>query len=172
MEGIGILHRKFAYADEAAARARFVAELGLQLIDHERIFGIALGCVAREVHRGFLVRHAEHHLRTHSVGVAHKLLANAREPAALLPKIGGQHDGEEHFLPVDCVHLLADDALNLLCNASCGRQKRVDPGVNLLDITAAHHQRMAFNGTVCGFFFVAFADQFTHSHNQVLLDHL
>ena len=170
VEGIRVLHRKLAYANESAASTGLVAELGLQLIDHERILGVALGCVAREVNRCFLVRHAEHHVRAHAVGQANQLLADAREPAALLPEVGGQHDGEEHFLTVDGVHLLADDALDLLRDASCGRQKRIHAGVDLLDVAAAHHERVALNGAVRGFFFVALAEQFAHSHNQNLPD--
>ena len=122
------------------------------------------------MHRGLFVRHAEYHIRAHAVSQAHKLLADAGKTSALFPEFGGQHDGEEHLLSVDCVHFLANDAFYFLRDAAGGRQKRIYAGVDLLDITAANHKRMALNGAVRGFLFVTFAEQFAHSHSLILLD--
>ena len=60
MEGIGVLHRELPHADQAPARARLVPELGLDLVDHERVFRVVLRVFPNQMHRGLLLGHAVH----------------------------------------------------------------------------------------------------------------
>ena len=113
MEGIGVLHGELAHADQAAAAAGLVAELGLDLIDHEGILGVAVGHVAHEVHGGLLVGHAQHHVAAGAVGEAQQLAADGVIAAGLAPDGRRHGDREEQLLAVDAVHLLADDLLDL-----------------------------------------------------------
>ena len=112
VEGVCVLHGEFAHADKSAAAARFVAKLGLNLIDHAGQLVIGRHDVARHMHGGFFVRHAEQHVVTRAVLKAHHLLPDGSISARFLPHFAGHYHGEEHFLPVDGVHLLTDDVLN------------------------------------------------------------
>ena len=117
MEGIGVLHRELTHADQAGARACLIAELGLDLVDHERILGIALAIFAHKLHGRFLVRHAKHKRATVAVRKAHQLTADALIPAGFLPQGSGHHHRKLHFLAVDGIHLLADDGLDFARDA-------------------------------------------------------
>ena len=52
----------------------------------------------------------------------------------------GMTGGQEHLGRARAVHLLADDALDLLHDAPAERQERVDAGGDLAQVAAAHHE--------------------------------
>ena len=51
-------------------RQWLIAELGLHLVDHKGILGVAIRQVARVMHGSFLVRHAQHHIRADLEGTS------------------------------------------------------------------------------------------------------
>ena len=63
VEGVGVLHRELARAQDAGARSRLVALLGLDVEEHQR--QVAVGAhLARDVRRdALLVRHRQDHRR-------------------------------------------------------------------------------------------------------------
>ena len=81
MERIGVFHREFAHADEPGARAGFIAEFGLDLINHERVFRIALAVFPHELHGSLFMGHAEHEWGMAPVLKAYELAADAFIPA-------------------------------------------------------------------------------------------
>ena len=166
MEGIRVLHRELTHADQAAAAAGLVAELGLYLIDHERILIVAVGDVPGVLHGRLLMRHAQAHLRAGAIGEAQHLAADALVAAGFLPQAGGHGHREEHLLAVDRVHLLAHNGLDLFGDALCDRRERVDAVADVLDITAAHHQRLAGDLAVGGGLLKALCDEIADLHHD------
>ena len=169
VEGVRVLHGELAHADQAAAAARLVAELGLDLVDHEGILGVAVGHVAHEVHGGLLVGHAQHHVRAGAVGEAQQLAADGVVAAGLAPDRRGHGHREEQLLAVDAVHLLADDLLDLRGDALGDREQGVDAVSDGLDVAAAHHQRLAGDDAVGGGLLVALGDEVPELHVRSLL---
>ena len=164
VERISVLHREFTNADKSAARASLVAELRLNLIYHERILGVAVGVVAHELNRRFLVSHAEHHARIVAVGEAKKLAADALVSARLIPERSGESYREQHLLSADLVHLVADYILDFLCYAAQGHILRIDAVGNVFHIAAAQHERVAVDNAVGGLLFESFADKLVKFH--------
>ena len=67
-------------------------------------------------------------------------------PAArLLPELGRDDRRQEHLGGARAVHLLADDALDLLHDPPAERQERVDAGGDLAHVAAAHHEDVRRN---------------------------
>ena len=148
VEGIGVLHRKFTHADQTASCARLIAELRLNLVDHEREIGVGLRGIACEMHRRLLMGHAEHHRIAGTVLPARHLAADARIAPGFLPERCGHDDREHDLLTVDRVHLLADNLFNFARDALCRGKQRENAVCHVFHIAAAHHQRMAFDDAV------------------------
>ena len=148
VEGVGVLHGELAHADQAAAAAGLVAELGLDLVDHEGILGVGVGHVGHELHGRLLVGHAQHHVRAGAVLEAQKLRADGVEAARLAPDVRGHRHREQHLLAVDAVHLLADDRLDLRGDALGDGEQREYAVAHGLDVAAAHHQRLGRDDAV------------------------
>ena len=140
VEGVGVLHGELAHADQAAAAAGLVAELGLDLVDHEGILGVGIGHVRHQLNARLLVGHAQHHVRAGAILEAQQLAANAVVAAGFAPQVGGHRHREQHLLAVDAVHLLADDVLDLGGDAPGDGEQREDAVAHGLDVAAAHHQ--------------------------------
>ncbi|MNC57633.1 hypothetical protein D3C75_1073110 [compost metagenome] len=85
VEGIRILHGEFPDADQSAAGAGFIPELGLDLVDHEGITQIAATVFPHQLHRRFLVGHPQQMGTAVPVAETEKLAADAGCPARLLP---------------------------------------------------------------------------------------
>ena len=150
VEGVRVLHREFAHADQTAAGAGLVAELGLNLIDHERILLIALRGAAGKLNGGFLVRHAQNHVVVASVVEAHHFAGDGIVAAGLAPQARGHDHGHQNLLPVDAVHFLAQNRLNLAGDVLGDREQRVDAVSDVLDVAAANHEDMAGDLAVGG----------------------
>ena len=169
MEGVGVLHGEFAHADQAAAAAGLVAELGLNLIDHEGILGVAVGQIPGEMDGGLLVGHAQHHVRAGAVAEAQQLAAHGIEAAGLAPQRGGHGHGEEHLLAADAIHFLAHDLLDLRGDALGDGAEGEDAVADGLDVAAAHHQRLAGDLAVGGSFLKALGNEISDLHVRSLL---
>ena len=112
VERVRIFHRELTDADQSGAGTAFVAELRLDLVDHERVFLIRLAVFAHKVNSCFLVRHTEYIRAAVAVRKAEQLAADAFIAAGFLPERCGHHDGKLYFLTVDRIHFLANDLLN------------------------------------------------------------
>ena len=126
VEGVGILHREFPHADQPATAARLVAEFRLDLIDHEGIIGVGFCRAACELHGRLLMRHTEDNVAPAAILKAGHLAADALITAGFLPEGGGHDHGEQHFLPADRIHLLADNLLDLAGDPARRRIERID----------------------------------------------
>ena len=164
VEGVCVLHGELAHADQAATAAGLIAELGLNLIDHEGILGVGIRHVAHEVHGGLLVGHAQHHVGAGAILEAQQLAADGVEAAGLLPQARGHGHREHHFLTVDAIHFLADDPFDLGGDALGDGEQGEDAVAHGLDVAAAHHQRLAGDLAVCGGFLVALGDEISDQH--------
>ena len=139
MEGVRILHGEFAHADKPCARAGFIAEFGLDLVDHKRVFRVALAIFPHKLHSRLLMRHAKHHRASVAIAQAHQLAAYALIPARFLPQGSWQHDRELNLLAINCIHLLADNGLDLARNAAERHKRRKNPVGNIFHVAATQH---------------------------------
>ena len=143
MEGIGVLHGELAHADQAAAGPGLVAELGLDLVDHEGVGALRLGGAAHQLHAGLLMGHAQHHVVAAAILEPGQLAADLVIAAALPPQIRGHHHGEQHLLAVNGIHFFPDDVLDLAHDAAGGHIQAVNAVGHLLHIAAADHKDLA-----------------------------
>ena len=142
VEAVGVLHRELADPQQAALRPRLVPELGLELVPELGQLAVG-GELWAEVGEDLLVRHAEHDLGALAVLEAEHLLAHDREPAGLLPDLGGLHARQQELLRADPVHLLADDLHDLRADADAERQQAVVAGHQLADEAGPQQQPVA-----------------------------
>jgi hypothetical protein len=157
MEGVSILHRKLTHTDQSGSRTGLITEFCLDLIDHKRIFGVALCILAYKVYGCLLVGHAEYHFGIVAVGEAQQLIADAIVTAGLIPQRSRHDNRELHFLAVDFVHLLAQDLLDFAHNAAQRQIGRIDSVCHIFDVSAFYHNSMAVDDTVSRSFFEAFS---------------
>jgi hypothetical protein len=139
---IRVLHHELADADEPAAGARFVTELGLEVVHDHRQLAIALDDVAQQDRHDLLVGHRQDHVALAPVLEPHELRADLREAPALLPHLGRVDDGHLHLLPTDRVDLLADDLLHAVVDPLAQRQQRIDARPELADVAGTDQQPM------------------------------
>ena len=155
MEGVSILHRKLTHTDQSGSRTGLITEFCLDLIDHKRIFGVALCILANEMYGCLLVGHAEYHFGIVAVGETQQLIADAIVTAGLIPQRSRHDNRELHFLAVDFVHLLAQDLLDFAHNAAQRQIGRIDSVCHIFDVSAFYHNSMAVDDTVSRSFFEA-----------------
>ena len=165
VEAVRILHREFAHPDQPGARPRLVAVLGLDLVEHHRQLFVAVQLGADQMDNPLLMGHREDHRLVVAVPETEQFRADRFVPAGLFPQVGGQHHRHQHLLPLDPVHLLADDRFDLLDDPLAQRQQRVDARRNRPDITAAHQKLVTDSLGVLRIFLDPAPDQFAHSHN-------
>ena len=140
VERIRVLHDELADADQAGARARLVALLRLEVVEHLRQVAVRLDLARVKGHR-LLVRHREDELPV--VAVTQLEHFGDVVAAGRLPELGRSQNGHEELLRPDRVHLLADDPDHLLVDAPTEREKRPDAGADLADESAADEQLVA-----------------------------
>jgi hypothetical protein len=138
VEGVGVLHRELARAQDARARARLVALLGLDMEDHQRQAAVGADLAPHVQRHRLLVGQRQHHRRPLSVLELEQLL----DPIAprLLPRLGGLQHRHQHLLAADRLHLLADDRLDLALDPPPGGKKGPEPGAQLPDQPRPNHQ--------------------------------
>ena len=116
---------------------------------------------------GLLVRHPEDHGLVVAVLEAEQFGSDGLIAAGLLPQVGGQDHGHLDFLPVDPVHFLADDRLDLFDDAHSEREHGIDPGGNAADVAAAHQELMTYGLRVFRVFLDPAPQHFGHSHDDI-----
>ena len=72
------------------------------------------------------------------------------DTARRLPQLGGRQHRHQHLLPADCVHLLADDLLDLAVDAPPEGHERPETRAHLADETAAHEELVRHGLRVSG----------------------
>ena len=164
MEGIGVLHGEFTYTDESGSRTGLITELGLDLVDHERIAVVGACVFPYQLDRCFLMGHAKDHGRTVAVVKAGQSIVDRLVTAGFHPEAAGQHNGKQDFLSVDPIHFFTDDLFDLLGHTA-GRWEQAENTVcHLFDITASHHQCMAVHYAVGRTLFKPFSHQILYFH--------
>ena len=126
VEGVRVLHDELARAQQAGARARLVALLGLEVV--EQLRQVAVGAhLARDVEREvLLVRHREDQFGAAAVLQLEDLVDVVA--AGLLPQLGGLEHGHQHLPRADRIHLLAHDLLGPAVGPPAGREEGPEPG--------------------------------------------
>ena len=142
---VGILHRKFAHADDAGAGARLVAELGLNLVKHGGELAIAADKALRHVGHDLLVGHGEHHVTAGAVFETRQVRADGLPAAGFLPEFSRMDDGEGDFLAANGIHLVAKNVFDLMLDAQGKRQQIKDAGGDLVDHAGAQQELVADN---------------------------
>ena len=89
VEGVGVLHDELADAQEAGPGARFVAELGLDLVPDLRELFVAAELVAGDGGHDLFVGHAEAEVCAFAVLEAEHVVAHDDPAAGLLPQLAG-----------------------------------------------------------------------------------
>ena len=143
IEGVGVLHRELAHADQAAARSSLVAELGLDLVERDRQIAVGAGVIAEEAGDHLLVRRSEHELAPALVVEVEEHGAEGLLAPALAPDLHRLDGGQQHLLPARRVHLLAHDGLGLEAGAAAERHVAVGAGHELVDAARAQQQPVA-----------------------------
>jgi hypothetical protein len=121
VERVRVLHDELARAQQARARPRLVAFLGLEVVEQLRqvAVGAHLACdVEGEV---LLVRHREDQLGPAAVLQLEDLVDVVA--AGLLPELGGLEHGHQHLPRADRIHLLTHDLLRPPVSPPAGREE-------------------------------------------------
>ena len=166
MEGISILHGKFAHPDKAGARAGFIPEFGLDLVNHKGITAVGGAIIPDKLHGRFLVRHPQHQRGTIAILQAQQLAAHGFVPSRFLPEGGREDYRELYLLPVQGIHFFPDNLLDLFGNPPKRGQGRINSVCHILHIAAPQHERVAFDDTVGGSLFKALPDQVGKFHDK------
>ena len=147
IEGVEVLHDELAAAHEAETRTALIAELVLDLVEHQRQLLVGADFVAHERRDHLFMRRSEAEVAAMAVLDAHHLVAVGAPAAALLPEFCRLQDRHHDLLAAGGVHLLADDLLDLADRAPCERQEGVHATGRLADHAGAVHELMA--GDLC-----------------------
>ncbi len=169
VEAVEVHHAELTAANEAHARARFVAEFGLNLIEQLRQLFVALDVAAEEVCDDLLVRGAESEAALTAVLERHQRWAVIGGAAALLPQLDRREHRHEDLLPAGAVHLLPHDLLDLAQDAPAQRQVAVDTGRDLLDEAGAQQKLVREVLGLLRCFAEGVAEESGHSHRGVIL---
>jgi hypothetical protein len=143
VEGVGVLHRELAAAQEPGARPRLVPVLVLDLVDRQRQVLVRGVEVLHEQREDLLVRRRE------QVVVALAVLQREDAVAVLRPAARGlvgsarEHGREVDLLGAGRLHLLAHDRLDAGLDAEPERQPGEEAGTLTPDVAGAHEQLVA-----------------------------
>ena len=142
VEAVGVLHGELADAQQTAARARFVAELGLEVVNAKRQLAVGRGDPLAEIGGDLLVGHGQHHVAAPAVLEPRHLRADRVKAARALPQIGGVDDGHQQFLAANAVHFLAHDLLDPALHPPAQRQHAVDARAQRPDVASPQQEAM------------------------------
>ena len=139
---VGVLHDELADPDEPAARARLIAPLRLEVIDHHRELAVRLHDVAQQDPDDLLVGHREDHVPAVAVLEPAQLRADRVVAAAGPPDVGRVDHRHLHLLAADLVLLLADDLLDAVTDPLAQREQRIDARAELPQVAAPQQEPM------------------------------
>ena len=164
VKGVGVLHNELARAHHSEARADFVAELRLYLVEIERQLPVGFCAGADDVGYHLLVGGAEAELAAVAVGKAQQLLAVDLPAPGFLPQVGGLNGGQKNFGGSGGVHFLADNRRNFGRDAPAQRQPGIDSSGELADKSRAEHQPVADDFRLGGRFTVSVNEKARRKH--------
>src|SRR5690606_36575402 len=149
VERVGVLHEELAAAQDAGPGPGLVAVLGLDLVERDRV--VLVGGVFALDHVGeeLLVGGPEQVVGALAVVEPEERVAVLRPAAGGLVVLAGQQRGEEHLLGAHPVHLLADDAGDVLKHDLAQGQSRIDAGGHPSDVAGANEELVARHFRVC-----------------------
>ena len=143
VERVGVLHDELARAQQAGARARLVALLGLEVVEAERQVAVGAHLVRDVVGHRLLVRHRQHEVGAAAVLELEQLLDVVA--AARLPEVSGLQNRHQELHRADRVELLAHDLLGLAVGPPARRQERPHARTELTR-EAGPHQELVRDG--------------------------
>ena len=137
---VGVLHGELAQSNRPGARTRFIAKLGLYLVEHHRQLAVGVDVIANEARDDLFMGHGEHQVVIGAIFQPHQVVADVVPTTRLLPDFRRLHDRHGEFLSADSIHLLAQDLFDLCCHARAEREQAVNSGCELTDVAAAYQQ--------------------------------
>ena len=143
VERVRVLHDELASAQDAGAGSRLVAELRLDLVDHERqvLVGGVLALDQQREH--LLVRRAEEVVRALAVLEAEEGVPVLRPAVGLLVRLPWEQRREVHLLEAGAVHLVADGVLDVAVHEEAEGQPGEDARRHPPHVAAAHEEPVA-----------------------------
>ena len=143
VEAVGVLHIEFPHPNEAGSGARFVSELGLDLVQDEGQVAVALDVGFDYVGDHLFMGGRQHHGAAPPVLEGEHIVAEGLSPAGLVPQLLWLERGHHQLLAAGGVYLFPDYVFNLTDRPQGQRQVGIDPGGHLLDQSGAKHQPVA-----------------------------
>ena len=143
--GVGVLHGELAHADQATARTRLITPLCLEVIDLLRELAPRADELAQQIGNDLFVGHRKDHVAISAILESAHLWADLVVAPRLAPKVGWVHHRHEHLLPVDGVHLFADDLGDPLVDAHAEGEKRVDSSAERTNVSGAQEEAMRWH---------------------------
>ena len=148
VEGVGVLHDEFAAAHQAEARADFVTEFGLDLVQVDWQLFVAVQLVAAQVGDHFFVGRAHAELATVAVFKAQQFRAVLFPTAGLLPQLSWLDTRHQHFQSACSVHFFANNGFGLAHDPQAHGQPGVEARSKFANHACAQHQLMADNDRI------------------------
>jgi hypothetical protein len=148
VEGVRVLHKELADAEEAGFGARLVPELGLDLIPDLRELLVAAELVAGYRGHDLFVGHTETEVCAFAVFEAEHVFAHDGPAAGLFPELARLKGGEQELL-ADTIHLFSYDADDLIDRSVAEVDVGVDAGSELANVTGAEKKFVAGDFGVC-----------------------
>ena len=143
VEGIRVLHRELAPAQEAGARPRLVPVLVLDLVDRQRQVFVRTVEVLHQQREGLFVSGGEQVVRTLAVLQAENAIAILDPSPGLLVRLAWQERGKVHLLRTGRLHFLTDDGLDLATHLQPERQPGEHPWRLATDVAGPHEEAVA-----------------------------
>ena len=142
---VKIFHDEFPAAHEAKARTPLITEFILNLIEHQGQLLVRAYFVAYKSRNHLLMRRSQAEVTAMAILDAHHLIAIGTPAAAFFPEFRRLQDWHHDFLATGCIHLLADDLLDLADCTPGQRQKSIHAAGRFADHPGTVHELMAGN---------------------------
>ena len=143
VEGVGILHDELASPEQTGAGAGLVAVFRLDLEEHQGQVLVGAVQVTHQKGEHLLVGGAEQHVIATAVLQPEQVLPVLGPAVGGLVGIPGQQGGEPHLLGPCGLHLLTENALDLLHHLQTQRQPRVHPRCDATDVSCPNQPPVA-----------------------------
>ncbi len=130
-------------AHQAEARADFIAELRLDLIEIQRHLPIGTNFPPEEIGDDFFMRRPQAEIALVPVFESEQFLAVEIPAAGFSPEFCGRGHGHQQFLRSGAVHFFANDVFNLAKDPQPEREIGVDACRDLSNHAGAQHEAMA-----------------------------
>ena len=164
VERIGVLHDELAATHQAEARANFVTELGLDLVQVDRQLLVAVQLVAAQIGDDFFVGRAHAELATVAIFKAQQLRTVLFPATGLLPQFSRLNARHQHFQSASSVHFFANNGFGLAHDPQAHGQPGVQARGQFANHAGAQHQLVADNDRVRRRFFLCGEQILTGAH--------